>query len=259
MDNKIEKPKRTNLSSVENALKILDLFSFEKPEMRVTQIAKEMKIAKSTASRLLQSLANEGFVKKDNDTQKYSLGTKLLTLYSRLISNLEVVKEARPVLEQLSMDTSESVQLSQLDSKNVVYIDNIKSSYPFQITSHIGLVNPIHCTSSGKVLLAFQNENVINEVLDNNLHKYTSSTITSPEVLRQDFLQIKRLGYSYIENEFIEGIVSIGAPIKDYNDNVIAAISIAGPIQRITKDKKSKYINWVVEAAQEISANMGYN
>ena len=250
--------KKNSLSSVQSALKILSLFSFEEPEKRVTQIAKEMGIAKSTASRLLSSLANEGFVKKNKDTQKYSLGTKLLTLYSRMISNLEVVKEAKPYLEQLSKDTSESIQLSQLDGKNVVYIDNIKSTYPFQITSHIGLVNPIHCTSSGKVLLAYQKDRLVDEILV-DLDKFTPSTITDPEILKEELIHIKKMGYSYIENQFIQGIVSIAAPIKDYNNEIIAAISLAGPIQRINGEKSKLYINKVIEAAKKISVNMGYS
>lgn len=259
MDNSNNKEKNNNLSSVGNALKVLNTFSFEEPEKRVTQIAKELGIAKSTASRLLTTLANEDFVKKNIDTQKYSLGAKILTLYSRLISNVEVVNEAKSILEQLAIDTSESVQLSQLEGLKVVYLDHIKSTYPIQITSHIGLVNPVHCTSSGRILLGYEEEHIIEDFFKQDLYKYTSSTITDPKIIRQEFLKIKKKGYSYIENEFIEGIVSIAAPIKDYNKNVIAAISLAGPIQRIQGTKAQIYINKVVEAAKKISLKMGYS
>lgn len=250
--------KKNTLSSVENALKILDSFTFEEPEKRVTAIAKEIGVAKSTASRLLHSLLKEGFVKKDKDTQKFSLGTKLLTLYSRMILNMEVVKEAKPILEDLSAKTSESIQLGQLDKNSVVYLDYIKSTYPFQITSHIGLVNPIHCTSSGKVLLAFQDEKTIDELLKGELYKYTSFTITNPKILYKELKEIRQQGYCHTKSEFIDGITAIAAPIKDHNKNVIASISLAGPIQRINGKKVSNYIDLVVDAAAQISKNMGY-
>lgn len=250
--------KQTKLSSVQNALRILTCFSFEKTEKRVTEIASELNIAKSTASRLLQTLLHEGFVKKDLETSKYSLGTKILTLYSTLISNREVVKEARSVLEELSQETSESIQLGEIEANSVVYIDRIKSTYPLQITSHIGLTYPLHCTSSGRLLLAFQKEEVIKEVLREELEIYTSSTIIDPLVLKDELELVKQRGYCYIENEFIDGIVSIAAPIKDYDNKIIASLSLAGPIQRINSQKAKLYTNKVVLAAKKISLKMGY-
>lgn len=250
--------KSSNLSSVENALKILECFTIDETEKRVTNIATELGIAKSTASRILKTLSNEGYVKKNPESQKYSLGNKILTLYSALMSNMEIVKEAHPTLEKLAKDTSESVQLAELEGSNVIYMEQIKSSYPIQIFAHIGRINPIHCTSSGKLLLAYQDFHTIENILSSELKQYTNTTITDANILKKELLEIRSLGYCYIENEFIDGIVSIAAPIKDYNKNVIAAVSLVGPIQRINGIKKQQFINKVVEAAKEISINMGY-
>lgn len=258
MGDPVKKNQKQNLSTVENAFRILDCFSIEQTEKRVTQIALELDIGKSTVSRLLKTLSNVGYVKKDEETQKYSLGTKVLTLYSALMSNMEVVKEAKYILEQLAQETSESVQLAEIEGSNVIYIDQIKSTFPIQIFAHIGRINPIHCTSSGKLLLAFQEEHVIDEILKNDLVEYTSSTITNPEILKKELLEIKKLGYCYIENEFIDGIVSISAPIKDYNKNIIAAVSLVGPIQRINGVKAQQFINKVADASKKISLKMGY-
>lgn len=251
--------KSSNLSSVDNALKILECFTIDETEKRVTQIALELNLAKSTVSRLLKTLLNKGYVKKNSETQKYSLGTKVLTLYSSLMSNLEVVKEAHPILQELAKETSESVQLAELEGSNVIYMEQIKSSYPIQIFAHIGRINPIHCTSSGKLLLAYLQEDAKEEILKQNFKSYTSSTITNSDILRQELFKIKKLGFCYIENEFIDGIVSISAPIRDYNKNVIAAVSLVGPIQRINGDKSQKYIQKVINTAKQISQEMGYN
>lgn len=250
--------KQTSLSSVQNALKILSCFSFDEGEKKLTNIALELNIAKSTASRLLNTLVQEDFLKKDERTKKYSLGSKILTLYGTLVSNIEVVKDARSALEELANETSESIQLAQLKGSDIIFIDLVKSTYQLQITSHIGLVYPIHCTSSGKLLLAYQKDEVINEILENDLKKYTSKTITNKKALGEELIKIKNDGYCYIEDEFIEGVVSIAAPIVDKNNNVIASLSLAGPKQRIDYKKTQKYISKVIQAAKKISVNIHY-
>ncbi len=251
--------KSSNMSSVENALKILESFTIDKSEKRVTELSNELDIGKSSVSRILKTLQSRAYVKKDPETQKYSLGTKILTLYSSLMSEMEVVKEAHPILEQLAKETKESVQLAELEGSNVIYMEQIKSSFPIQIFAHIGRINPIHCTSSGKLLLAYQEIETIEDILNIDLKKYTSSTTTNKLTLKKQLLEIKSLGYCYIENEFIDGIVSIAAPIYDYNNKVIAAVSLVGPIQRINGDKVKPYINKVLQAAKKISNKMGYN
>lgn len=246
------------LSSVNNALRILNSFTIEDREKRVTDLAIELDIGKSTVSRLLNTLLKEGYVKKDSQTQKYSLGTKILSLYSSLMATMDIIKEAKPILEELSLSTKESVQLAEIDGSNIIYIDQIKSTYPMQIFAHIGRINPIHCTSSGRVLLAYKDEEYINKILNEDLEKYTSYTIINKELLRKKLKEVKTLGYSLIENEFVDGIVSISAPIRDYKNNVIAAVSLVGPIQRLNGYKTKSYITKVKQSAFEISSKMGY-
>ena len=250
--------KSSNLSSVENALRVLECFTIDETEKRVTEIARELNIAKSTVSRLLKTLLNKGYVKKNQETKKYFLGTKILTLHSSLISHMEIIKEAHPSLEQLARETSESIQLAELEGSNVIYIEQIPSSYPIQIFAHIGRINPIHCTSSGKLLLAYQKEEIIDKILKINFHKYTSSTVTNPNILKEELREIKELGYCFIENQFVEGIASIAAPIKDHNNNVVATVSLVGPVQRINTDKIPRFINKVINTAKKISFNLGF-
>lgn len=251
--------KNNNLSSVQNALRILNSFSIEDTQKGITQISKELDIGKSTVSRLLNTMLNEGYIKKDNKSKRYSLGNKILTLYSSFMSNMEIVKEARPFLEELAKQTNESVQLAELEALNVIYVDQIKSTYPIQIFAHVGRINPIHCTSSGKLLLSYEDEIKIDEILKTNFVKHTSYTKTNAKILKEELIQIKKDGYCLIENEFIEGIVSIAAPIKDYNNKVIAAVSIVGPIQRMNGPKLQSYINKIMSTSENISKSIGFN
>lgn len=250
--------KNSNISSLQNALRILNSFSVYETEKRVTGIAKELDLPKSTVSRLLQTLLQEGYVKKNTENGKYSLGIKIFSLYGSLMANMQVVKESHPILEALAKETSESIQLAQRENSYVVYTDQVKSNYPMQIYSHIGLMNPIHCTSSGKVLLAYEDKSVVDEILNNELSSYTNSTITNSEILRAELKKIKEQGYCLTKNEFIDGIVAIAAPVWDYNNRVIAAVSLVGPVQRINGAKVNSYIIKVQKAAQKISSNMGF-
>lgn len=250
--------KNPNLSSVGNALNILNCFSVEQPEKRVTDIARELGLGKSTVSRLLATLAREGYVKKDPVTQKFSLGLRILSLASTLTSNLEIVREARPVLQQLVQETSESAQIAELEGNRMIYVDQVKCKQPIRILAHIGRINPIYCTSSGRLLLAYQSEKRQHEVLSGELIKYTPDTETDPIKIQEDLESIRNQGYCILTNELIEGIVSISAPIRDYREKVISAISVVGPVNRITPEKLIFCRNRVQNASREISKKMGY-
>lgn len=248
---------KTNLSSVANALRILNCFSIEQPEKRVTDIAQELKLGKSTVSRLLATLASEGYVKKDSETQKFSLGLRILSLASTLTANLEIVREARPALRQLVQETNESAQIAELEGNRMIYVDQVKCKQPIRILAHIGRINPIHCTSSGRLLLAYESEKRQQEVLYGELIKYTPYTETEPASILKDLEIIKEQGYCIITNEFIEGVVSISAPIRDYRERVIAAISLVGPTNRLTEEKVLFFRSRVQNAGREISKKMG--
>lgn len=253
-----ENKKKSNLSSVANALNILNCFSVTQPEKRVTDIALELGLGKSTVSRLLATLASEGYVKKDPDTKKYSLGLRILSLASTLTANLEIVREARPVLQQLVSETSESAQIAELEGNRMIYVDQVKCPQPTRILAHIGRINPIYCTSSGRLLLAYQSEKRQQEVLSGELVKYTPETETDPIKIQADLEIIRQQGYCILTNELVEGIVSISAPLWDYRERVISAISVVGPISRITPEKLIFCKNRVLHASREISRKMGY-
>ncbi|KNZ40905.1 IclR family transcriptional regulator [Acetobacterium bakii] len=251
------KKKKTNLSSVGNTLCILNCFTVEQPEKRVTDIARELDLGKSTVSRLLATLASEGYVKKNPETQKFSLGLRLLSLASTLTSNLEIVREARPVLQQLVQETSESAQIAEIEGNRMIYVDQVKCKQPIRILAHIGRINPIHCTGSGRLLLAYQSEKRQQELLHGELMKYTPNTETDPVKIQKDLETIKNQGYCIITNELIEGVVSISAPIRDYRERVISAISVVGPLNRLTEEKIIFCRNRVQKAGREISKKMG--
>lgn len=254
-------PKRKNdslLSTAYNALRILKCFSVEEPEKKVSQIAVELGLGKSTVSRLLATLAKEGFVTKDPETQKYRLGMMVLSLGGIIKTQLNLSKEARPALLNLVKEIKESAHLVILEGSDVVYTEKMESHHPITIPTHVGKKNPAFCTSSGKVLLAYQKEEIWHQIIENGLYQYTPNSITDPDKFLMELRKIKVQGYSISIEELLPDIISIAAPIYDYSEKVIAAVTIIGPVQRIHRHLIPTIRNKVVEAAKNISENLGY-
>ena len=157
------------LSSVRNALRILKSFSTFEPTKRVSDLADSLGLAKSTVSRLLSTLASEGFVIKDEKTNAYRLGLSVLTLGGIMTNDLEIHKEATPVLSKLVSDTGETAHLAILDGLDTIYIHKEECNHPVRILTHLGRRNPSYCTSSGKVLLAFSESEVVEKVIEDGL------------------------------------------------------------------------------------------
>ncbi|MBA4493555.1 IclR family transcriptional regulator [Paenactinomyces guangxiensis] len=245
------------LSSVKNALRLLRTFTMDEPEKKVTELAVSLGLGKSTVSRLLATLASEGFVIKDPETQKYRLGLSILHLNTVLTSNLEINRESDPILQRLVQEIGETAHIAVLEGMDVVYLNQVECKHPVKILSHIGRRNPAHCTSSGKVLLANSEEKVIDQYIEKGLQKYTAHTITSSDDFRAALKSVKEQEYAISIEEILEGVASIAAPIRDYTGKVVYAITVIGPVHRMNPHNIS-IINKVKNAAKEISDRLGY-
>ncbi|MDM5196768.1 IclR family transcriptional regulator [Fictibacillus enclensis] len=245
------------LSSVKNSLRLLRSFSLDEPEKKVTDLASSLGLGKSTVSRLLATLASEGFVLKDPETHKYRLGLSILNLNTVVTSNLEINRESLPVLQRIVQNIGEAAHVAALEGMDVVYLNRVECKHPVQILSHVGRRNPIHCTSSGKVIMAYQKQDVIDQLLESPLQKYTVNTISDSDDLRTSLHTIKEQGYAISIEELLEGVASVAAPIRDYTGKVVYAISVTGPVHRMNPHNIT-IINKLKSAAKEISGNLGY-
>ena len=244
------------LSSVKNGLSIIKIFTKEKPIWGVTEICKELNLPKSTVSRLISELVDEGYLKKVGN--KYSLGLSVLSLSGVIMSHLEIHREAHEPLRSLVRKVEENAHLSTLEGTQLIYLLKVECSQAVRLLSHVGHYRPITCSSPGKLLLAYQPSDVINEVISLGLTKRASESITDPHVLLERLNKIKQQGYDVSFNEMNEDVVSIAAPIKDYMGNVIASVSIAGPRNRIDDDLLPQYVNEIVKTGEIISHQIGY-
>ncbi|WAH38059.1 IclR family transcriptional regulator [Alicyclobacillus dauci] len=246
------------LSSLKNALLALKCFTMEEPEKGITEIAQSLGLSKSTVHRVMTTLAEEGFVLRDEHTHRYRLGLSVLSLGGIIMSNLEIYREGQHLLEEFVNRFDETVHLAVLENYSTVYVSKLECKHPIKISTHLGGKNPLHCTSSGKAILASQKEEMIDEVIRRGLEKRTRSTITDPHQLKVALSEIRKAGYAISRSELREGVHSVAVPVRDYTRQVIGAVTVVGPAERFTEEKMKSFARTLESMGKEISSRLGY-
>lgn len=239
-------------SSLRNALRLLNLFTSEEPELQLDEIASRLEIGQSTAFRLIHTLTLEGFIVRDSATKSYRLATSVLSFGHTIVSKVDLCHLSIDIIEKLAETTGETAHISVFKDSQVLYLLKIDSAYPVHLLSHAGKMNPIHCTSTGQVLLAYQPDSIIEQVLSKELIPYTSNTITEPHKLKKVLKLVKTQGYAFCKEELHQGIRSVAVPVKNKRGEVIAAITIAGPTSRVNQQTLPRLIKQAQNAADDV-------
>lgn len=250
----------SSIQSLNRALLILDLLKENPNGLRITEIAKALNVAKSSAHRLTTTLNNFGYVKQDSETKKYSLGLKLVELGDVVLQSLDIRTVASPFLHELANELGETVHLVIRENSEIVYIDKIESPQTIRMYSRIGKRAPLHCTGVGKAILAYLPESIRNKIInEKGLQKFTEYTITTKEDLLRNLEEIRKRGYSIDDQEHELGIRCVAAPIFNHKNEVIAGISVAAPTFRFQTEMIETYANRVTKNASQISLSLGYH
>jgi DNA-binding IclR family transcriptional regulator len=246
------------VKSVYRAMKILDVLSSE-GEKSVTEISKSLNFPKSSVHEIISTLMEAGILEKDSDRNRYSLGLKLFELGKQAQANLEVSKVAIPSLRGLHEQLDETVHLTVLDGKEVLYTECFESTKRLRTYSVIGIRAPLHCTAVGKAILAYLDEGEIEEVIQSmGLPKFTENTITDRQRLNGEMKQIRDRGFATDDMEHEDGVCCVGAPVRNHTGKVIASISVSGPSQRMSSSRLEEIAPLVMDRAAEISRRLGY-
>lgn len=249
---------RRTLSSVTNALRILRLFSNERKELSFTEIRHLIQLPKSTTHRLISSLVREGFLTRNPKNRKYRLGLTILKLGGVIFSHRELYNEAVPIAKKLSKSLDETTHICFIENKEVTYLFRIESNNPDRLLTQIGRKNPIHCTSEGLCIIAFQSKRIIDRFIHSPHYAYTPKTLTEPDALRNCLKQIRKDGYFVAEDMYYENYTSIAAPIRDYTGLVVSSLSIIGHSSRIKEKGVELIIEKLTNSAKNISRKLGY-
>lgn len=212
--------------------------------------------SKATTHRILRTLARQGFLRSD-DRNVYTLGVTNLRLGMDFLEQLDLRREALPLLRELAEQTGETVHLGVLHGSDVVYIEKVESSQAVRMFSRIGHTMPAFSTGIGKAILAFLPEEELQGLLPERLPRRTPHTITSKGKLLRDLAAIRERGYSIDDIENENAIRCVGAPVFDHTGAVCAGISVAGPETRVTAERVPELGALTRTAALEISAQIG--
>lgn len=248
----------STVQSIRRAAAILRSFTEAEPELGVTDLSRRLDLHKSTVSRILATLQYEGLVSQNPETGKYRLGLGLISLAGVALGRLDVRGVAQPHLIRLVEQTEETINVTVLDGNECVNIEREASPKPIRYVGWIGRRTPLHCTASGKVLLAYLPETERRRLLPSPLGRFTDRTITDPEALDASLEQVRHQGYAVVHEEFEEGFSALAAPIFNHDRRVFATVSISGPTFRIGEEKMAAFIEPLLETTESISAEMGY-
>jgi IclR family KDG regulon transcriptional repressor len=252
------KPRKV-IASVQHALQIMDLFDGTHSELGNAEIAKALNMDPGTVAGLVYTLKLNKYLDQNLTNRKYRLGLKLVERASLLLRHIDLRKIATPYLEELLKWSGESVNLGIRDQNEVVYIERLFGDHSLGIRSELGKRAPLHSTALGKVILAHMDQHEARNILtDYDFIPVTRFTITDQKQFLAEIERIRESGFAIDEQENEIGGRCIAAPIYNNDGNVVAAVSISVPIQRLPNEKIAAYGEKIKAAALEISRNFGY-
>lgn len=247
------------IQSVDRALNILCQFDRQVQELGVTELSALLGLSKSTVHGLVKTLEMRGFLARNPENGKYRLGLKLFELGVAYAAAIELQQAARPAAQKLSAQYDEAVHIAIYAGGMAVFIMRIEPRLQVLAFPRVGASLPAHATALGKVLLAHLPAEESQEYLEENLYALTRYTITSPELMLKEMAAICDRGYGVDQEEAMGGISCVAAPIKDHTAEVIAAISLSGPVEKILGEKHTEIIRDVIIAARQISLTLGFS
>ena len=236
------------LRTLERGLDVLDLFCQGATTLSLTEIAEKISLTPSTTSRLLYTLQLRGYLSRDDETKKFSVGFQALRLTTSSFRTFDLRKIAAPILQKLHQQYNESISLYILLDGHRVCIERLETTHPLRHVVHIGDRLPLPRGAGGKVLLAWLPE----------IERQKLLSSTEP-VSTAEFEYIRQQGYAISLGERDQGVGAIAAPIFDTSGRVQYSLAIAGPMVRLNASALKKMAPDVVNAAKQISAALSYS
>jgi IclR family KDG regulon transcriptional repressor len=255
----VQDAKQRSVSALDKALNVLERLSLLDADIDLGSLAREVRLPKSTLLRLLTTLKTHNLIHQDERTRRFRLGWALIYLGRAANRAFSLVELAHPFLERLARQIGETANLVLLERNHAVYVDQVVSDSIIRGVPPVAARLGLHCTAAGKVLLSFQPPDRLERILTQiRLKALTAKTITDPARLRKALRRVRRQGYAVDDEESEIGGRCVGAPVRDREGRVIAAVSVVGPSSRFTRATIPGHIRSVLAVTGEISRSLGY-
>jgi IclR family transcriptional regulator, pca regulon regulatory protein len=245
-------PDPDHVQSLERGLSVITAFSAERPRMTLSEVAKVTGLTRAAARRFLLTLQRLGYVTADD--REFSLSPRTLELGYAYLSSTPFWDLAQPHMEALVDRLHESSSISVLDGDEIVYVSRVPTKRIMTVALSVGSRLPAYPTSMGRVLLAALDDDALDDYLRRvELVALTTRTITSPETLRRQLLEIREQGWALVDQELEEGVRSVAAPLRDSRGRVVGALNVSAHAARTTLDRlRREFVPALLDTAASI-------
>jgi DNA-binding IclR family transcriptional regulator len=244
---------------LDRALAALGILANAPGDCSLAELCAALGLHKSTVHRIMMVLEQQRMVVKNEDTGRYRLGLRLFELGSRAIDGLDLRGRARPYLNRLQDAFGETVFFCMLDEGQVFYMEKVESQRSVRTACTVGSRAPAYCTAVGKAMLAELPDVEVNRIVRRwGLKAITANTITTPAALKAELKAVRARGFAIDDEEKEEGLRCVGAAVHAHSGKLVAAMSISGPAFRMTRERVPEVGRTLMQAARELSAELGY-
>jgi DNA-binding IclR family transcriptional regulator len=245
-------------NTFDKGLKILELFTLEKPRLTLRDVAERSGLTKPTALRMLNTLEANGYLMRDR-SKAYCLGLRFLELANAVTERLDIRHAALVHMDELLLKVDQAVNLVIRDGYDGVYIEKRETSHPVRMYTRIGRRAPLYAGACPRALIAFLPEKDLQELLPKlSIVPFTPSTPKDATDLAERIKRERALGYCFSQGELFEGSSAIAMPVRDHTRKVVGAVSIAGPSASFNEEKLDYMVKHLSRCAEDISRDMGY-
>jgi IclR family acetate operon transcriptional repressor len=246
-------PQSPFIQSLDRGLAILQTVALSKQPVTLSQLADLLKIDRSSAFRLAQTLRRRGFLHCPSGRKDYILGSLIWTLSHQYDWSNMLVMVASGHLKRLASDINETAHLAVREDKHALFVDSANANNVLAVAEWVGDSLPLYCTAHGKALLADADERELRSLFGSDpLKVYTKNTITTIDLLAKDCTLIKKRGFALDESEYHEGLRCIAAPIRIQNGAIVGSIGISAPLSRFPKAQSRNFATQICKAAEDI-------
>jgi IclR family KDG regulon transcriptional repressor len=246
------------IQAVVLALHILERLAEEGRPMGVTALATALGTTKSRIFRHLQTLMQHGYIVQSDETERYRVGARLVTLGHAVGNSLDIVSAGYSAIRDLRDNLGHSAVISQVEADGVRIVSTVSGKSAIEIGVRPGSLLGFHNSAQGKIALAFGSDGLRAAVFNARLEKHTPSTIASPGALRTELERVRQQGWAAAPNEAVIGLNALAAPVFDAAGTLAGAIAIVDSVQFITQHPTAQQIDKTVAAARRVSAALGY-
>lgn len=245
-------------TTLAKGLKMLETVARSNGPRGVSELGRELGITRSNAHRLLQTLAALGYVRQDEERKQYEATLRLFELGSAVVAHRDIRTVSQPVMRALGRQVDENVILSVRDGSEVIVLDRVEGTRTLRTYTPLGSRNPIHCTSAGKLLLAYAPADIVDDVMG-SLQKFTARTIVAAAKLQAELQRIRAQGFAIAQAEWREDVGGVCAPIRQSDGSIVAALGVSGPIGRLNPARIKVLLPQLLAAARDISERLGHS